>query len=83
MRVTAPLLLVVSLWLPATARAQSRHPLDALTFAEHWVVYDVIRDSGNCPTPGVSRASRSSSLRKRTSWHGPPELRSRATRRRS
>ena len=52
MRVTAPLLLVVSLCLPATAHAQSRHPLDALTFAEHWAVYDVIRDSGKLPDTG-------------------------------
>jgi len=44
MRVTAPMLLVVFLLAPAAARAQVRHPLDALTFAEHWVVYDVIRD---------------------------------------
>ena len=30
---------------PAWAQAPA-HPLDALTQAEHWTVYDVIRDSG-------------------------------------
>ena len=53
MRPTAPLLLSLALIGAASpAAAQSRHPLDALTFAEHWVVYDVIRDSGRLPKNG-------------------------------
>jgi primary-amine oxidase len=47
MRALAPLLLVVALVLPGSAGAQApQHPLDGLSLAEHWVVYDVIRDSG-------------------------------------
>jgi primary-amine oxidase len=47
MRVHAPLLLVVFLCAPVPASSQpSTHPLDSLTLAEHWIVYDVIRDSG-------------------------------------
>jgi primary-amine oxidase len=49
-RIPAPLLL--ALLCATTAHAQTRHPLDALTFAEHWVVYDVIRDSGRLTERG-------------------------------
>jgi Cu2+-containing amine oxidase len=38
--------------VPPRPTARYRHPLDALTFAEHWVVYDVIRDSGRLPENG-------------------------------
>ncbi len=47
MRALISLLLVFGLTAPVAVSAQSpRHPLDGLTLAEHWVVYDVIRDSG-------------------------------------
>ena len=52
MRLTAPLLIAGLLSASTAAEAQTRHPLDALTFAEHWVVYDVIRDSGRLPDNG-------------------------------
>ena len=52
MRVTPLFALLVSLCVSATANGQVRHPLDALTFAEHWVVCDVIRDSGRLPETG-------------------------------
>lgn len=42
----APLLLVFAVAAPGVSTQSPRHPLDGLTFAEHWVVYDVIRDSG-------------------------------------
>ena len=51
MRLPASLLLGVLLGA-TTAHAQTRHPLDALTFAEHWAVYDVVRDSGRLPETG-------------------------------
>ncbi len=38
---------IFGFFLAAPARGQApTHPLDALTQAEHWVVYDVLRDSG-------------------------------------
>ena len=47
MRVLAPLSLVLSLAIPGFAVAQvPKHPLDGLSLAEHWALYDVIRDSG-------------------------------------
>ncbi len=54
MRALAPLILVVALVRPGSADAQTpAHPLDGLSLAEHWVVYDVIRDSGR--TDGNTR----------------------------
>ena len=53
MRAAAPMLLVVFLLAPAAAARRSATQLDALTFAEHWVVYDVIRDSGRLPEKGT------------------------------
>lgn len=51
MRALTPLLLVFGLTAPAAVSAQSpRHPLDGLTLTEHWVVYDVLRDSGRIDT---------------------------------
>ncbi len=47
MSITTRLMTLLALLLPAAAWSQSpRHPLDGLSLAEHWVVYDVIRDSG-------------------------------------
>jgi primary-amine oxidase len=52
MRVMNSVVLALLLGVVTTVDAQVRHPLDALTFAEHWVVYDVIRDSGRLPDNG-------------------------------
>jgi primary-amine oxidase len=47
MRALAPFGLAFALAIPGSAVAQvPKHPLDGLSLAEHWVVYDVIRDSG-------------------------------------
>ena len=50
---------VLGVFLAAPARAQApTHPLDALTQAEHWVVYDVLRASGTHRRPGALRRRR-------------------------
>ena len=42
------LLLVICMILPLSASAQEPvHPLDGLSVAEHWTVYEVLRDSGH------------------------------------
>jgi primary-amine oxidase len=52
MRLPASLLLAILLGVQSLVTAQNRYPLDALTFAEHWAVYDVVRDSGRLPETG-------------------------------
>lgn len=48
MHVFTSILLALTLAAPASASAPApRHPLDGLGFAEHWIVYDVLRDSGH------------------------------------